>query len=101
LEPEDVAQMQAQLTRAATDAAWRGHLRVAGLAHAASFHWKKTAAATLDVYARAARSAPLSGTLSRAPGLQPPIPVSTSSLAPAFAGKLALSVNGTPRPLRA
>lgn len=53
LEPEDPAQLQAQLTRAATDAAWRDQLRTAGLAHARQFDWAATAAATLAVYARA------------------------------------------------
>ncbi len=54
LEPEDVAQMQSQLTRAATDEAWRQQLRTAGLAHARAFDWQTTAAATLAVYERAA-----------------------------------------------
>ena len=54
LDPLDVEQIQAQLTRAATDPVWRDRLRVAGLARARDFDWGATAAATLGVYARAA-----------------------------------------------
>lgn len=54
LEPEDLAQMQAQLTRIATDAGWRLQLRTAGFVRARAFDWRATAAATLGVYARAA-----------------------------------------------
>jgi glycosyltransferase involved in cell wall biosynthesis len=54
LDPEDSAQIQAQLTRAASDTAWRDELRAAGLIRARAFNWEQTAAATLDVYARAA-----------------------------------------------
>ncbi len=58
LEPHDIGQMQAQLTRAAADHGWRDRLRVAGLARARDFDWATTAEATLGVYARAgARSA--------------------------------------------
>ena len=53
LEPSSVAQIQAQLTRAATDAEWRGQLRAAGLERAREFDWRSTAAATLRVYSRA------------------------------------------------
>jgi len=53
LEPEDVSQMQAQLTRAAADEHWRNELRAAGLAWARRFDWKETAAATLAIYERA------------------------------------------------
>ena len=53
LEPDDVAQMQAQLTRAATDDVWREQLRTAGLVRAQSFNWRTNAATTLNVYARA------------------------------------------------
>lgn len=61
LEPDAVAQIQAQLTRAATDPAWREQLRVAGLGRARDFNWRTTAAATLEVYSRArARRAPAS-----------------------------------------
>jgi glycosyltransferase involved in cell wall biosynthesis len=55
LEPDDVAQIQAQLTRVAADAAWRGRLRAAGLVRARDFDWQTTATATLGVYARAVR----------------------------------------------
>lgn len=54
LEPRDIGQIQAQLTLAATDGAWRDRLRVAGLARARDFDWRVTAEATLRVYARAA-----------------------------------------------
>jgi glycosyltransferase involved in cell wall biosynthesis len=53
LNPEEVAQMQGQLTRIVTDAAWRQQLSVLGLARAGEFDWRHTAASTLDVYARA------------------------------------------------
>ena len=53
LEPDDVAQIQAQLARVATDAVWRGRLRAAGLIHARDFDWQTTATAMLGVYARA------------------------------------------------
>ena len=53
LEPEDVGQMQEQLTRAAGDPAWRAELSAAGLARARSFDWRSTAGATLAIYERA------------------------------------------------
>ena len=55
LEPDNVSQMQDQLTRVAADAVWRGQLRAAGLARARDFDWQTTATATLGVYARAVR----------------------------------------------
>jgi glycosyltransferase involved in cell wall biosynthesis len=59
LEPDDVAQIEAQLTRVATDSGWRERLRAAGLIRARRFDWQTTAATTFDVYARAAtRTAP-------------------------------------------
>ncbi|MBK8478037.1 MAG: glycosyltransferase family 4 protein [Opitutaceae bacterium] len=54
LDPHNTAQLQAQLTRAATDPAWREQLRAAGLRRARQFDWHTTATATLEVYARAA-----------------------------------------------
>jgi len=54
LDPADVSQMQAQLTRAATDAPWLHRLRAAGLTRAREFDWRTTAAGTLAVYTRAA-----------------------------------------------
>lgn len=58
LDPCDASQLQAQLTRAATDGAWRAQLRTAGLARARAFEWQTTADATLAIYTRAlARSA--------------------------------------------
>jgi glycosyltransferase involved in cell wall biosynthesis len=54
LEPLDIDQIQAQLTRIAGDREWRGELCAAGLARAREFDWGTAAAATLGVYARAA-----------------------------------------------
>jgi glycosyltransferase involved in cell wall biosynthesis len=54
LDPRDTEQIQAQLTRAATDSAWREELRTAGIARARVYDWASTAEATLRVYARAA-----------------------------------------------
>ncbi|HXN48082.1 MAG TPA: glycosyltransferase family 1 protein [Bryobacteraceae bacterium] len=54
LEPRDVGQIQAQLTRAAADRGWREQLRSAGFSQARAFDWRATAEATLGVYARAA-----------------------------------------------
>jgi glycosyltransferase involved in cell wall biosynthesis len=54
LDPRDVGQMTAQLTRAASDCEWRNRLTAAGLARALDFDWRATAEATLGVYARAA-----------------------------------------------
>ena len=54
LDPDDVAQIQAQLARVSTDREWREQLRAAGLLRAREFDWRTTAAATLGVYARAA-----------------------------------------------
>lgn len=54
LEPRNISQIQAQLTRAAADRAWREQLRAAGLSQAHNFDWRTTAEATLGVYARAA-----------------------------------------------
>ncbi len=53
LEPRDVGQIQAQLTRAAADPSWRDQLRTAGLLRAWQFTWEATARATLGVYLRA------------------------------------------------
>jgi len=101
LDPGDVAQMQAQLTRAATDADWRRQLWAAGLLRAQQFSWRKTAASTLAVYARAAARRTLSPTShSHSPGLNPQNPRSMLSLAPARATKVALTLNGTPPPPR-
>jgi glycosyltransferase involved in cell wall biosynthesis len=52
--PEDVAALTRQLVRLATDDGLRAQLRTAGLARAKQFDWMKTAAATLEVYSRAA-----------------------------------------------
>jgi glycosyltransferase involved in cell wall biosynthesis len=53
LEPHDIEQIQAQLTRAATDPAWLRQLRNAGLLRARDFDWNATAEATLGVYVKA------------------------------------------------
>ena len=59
LEPEDVGQIQTQLTRAASDSRWREQLRTVGFARAREFDWKTTADSTFEVYRRAAtQSAP-------------------------------------------
>lgn len=55
LEPEDVAQIERQLARIASEPEWRAELRHAGLARAANFTWESAASATFGVYARAAR----------------------------------------------
>lgn len=60
LEPEDVAQMQTQLTRIASDQAWRAELRAAGLRRAREFDWEANAATTLAIYERALARAPRS-----------------------------------------
>jgi glycosyltransferase involved in cell wall biosynthesis len=53
LDPEDIGEMQRQLTRLAGDGAWRATLRAAGLKRAQQFDWAKTAAATVAVYTAA------------------------------------------------
>jgi len=53
LEPLDIEQIQAHITRAAIDPAWRDELRAAGLSRARAFDWKTTAEATLGVYEKA------------------------------------------------
>ena len=59
--PLDVDDLTRQLTRLASDVGLRAQLRVAGLARAQQFDWRRTATATLEVYAHAihARRAPL------------------------------------------
>jgi glycosyltransferase involved in cell wall biosynthesis len=56
VDPEDIEGMEGELTRLATDGAWRATLRAVGQKHAAGYNWNKTAGATLDAYARAARA---------------------------------------------
>ena len=55
-DPEDTNALIFQLTRLVTDAGLREHLRASGLNQAARFDWRKSAAATLEVYERAAVS---------------------------------------------
>ena len=52
-DPLDVADLTRQLSRLAHDEALREQLRHAGLARAREFDWRRTATATLNVYARA------------------------------------------------
>jgi glycosyltransferase involved in cell wall biosynthesis len=56
VKPEDIADLQRQLTRLASDVELRERLRAAGLKRAQHFDWQKTAAATLETYAWAARA---------------------------------------------
>jgi glycosyltransferase involved in cell wall biosynthesis len=56
-DPRDVADLTAQMTRLATDPKLRERLREAGLQRVRQFDWQQTAAATLEIYARAARRA--------------------------------------------
>jgi glycosyltransferase involved in cell wall biosynthesis len=73
LDPDDVSQIQAQLTRAATDGAWLDELRTAGISRARSFDWAVTARATLEVYMRAAThfTASLGSVPHGTPGINP------------------------------
>lgn len=56
MEPEDIGGVQWEMTRLATDGAWRATLRAVGLKHAAHYRWSKAATATLAIYERAARA---------------------------------------------
>jgi glycosyltransferase involved in cell wall biosynthesis len=62
--PEDVDDLTRQMIRLASDEGLRGQLQAAGIVHARKFDWRQTAAATLDIYERAARR-------QRAPGPAP------------------------------
>lgn len=53
VEPGDTAGLASQMARLAGDAALRASMRETGLAHARQFQWRKTAEATLRVYAKA------------------------------------------------
>ncbi len=53
-DPEDVDDLTRQLKNLAQDAALRERLRAAGLIRARQFDWRHTAAAMLEIYARAA-----------------------------------------------
>ncbi len=59
--PLDVDDLTQQLARLAGDDVLRSQLRVAGLARAQAFDWRRTAASTLEIYARAAatRASPI------------------------------------------
>lgn len=52
--PDDAGSLQRQMARLATDEGLREQLRTAGLKQARRFDWQTTAAATFEVYARAA-----------------------------------------------
>jgi glycosyltransferase involved in cell wall biosynthesis len=52
VDPENVPEIAAGLTRMATDAELRERLRVAGLEHAKQFTWAACARATVETYAR-------------------------------------------------
>ena len=51
-DPEDVAGMEWELTRLATNGVWRANLRAAGLKQAVNFNWERCAEETLAVYSR-------------------------------------------------
>jgi glycosyltransferase involved in cell wall biosynthesis len=53
VDPEDMADLERQLTRLATDVGLRERLRAAGLKRAQQFNWQTTAEATLETYGRA------------------------------------------------
>lgn len=55
LDPGNIDDIAAQLARVAGDEPLRERLRAAGLARARHFDWQRTAAAMLEIYARAAR----------------------------------------------
>jgi glycosyltransferase involved in cell wall biosynthesis len=69
---KDVVALQRELTRLAFEPELRGQLRAAGLRRAQAFEWSKTAAATVDVYTRAAR--PLHAPILAPPVLARPLP---------------------------
>ncbi len=82
LEPEDVPQLQAQLTHAATDLGWCDQLRAAGLIRAQEFTWRQTAAATLAVYERAGAATPPSGKREPRRSVADRRPVPTAAFSP-------------------
>jgi glycosyltransferase involved in cell wall biosynthesis len=57
VEPEDVAALQFQLTRLATDSGLRERLAAEGLERSRRFAWHRTAQLTLEVYSRACQTA--------------------------------------------
>lgn len=71
-DPRDVAGFQRELARIAFDAELRGQLRERGLQQAKKFNWRTTAAATLDIYSRAAQQ--LHASVLTPPVLARPIP---------------------------
>jgi glycosyltransferase involved in cell wall biosynthesis len=100
LEPNDTAQIEAQLTRVAADIPWRKHLREAGIARARDFDWKATADATIGVYARAGvgHSRSNAANLSRWGQSNPENEVSTQSLPPREAVRIMPEENARPSP---
>jgi len=55
LDADDPVSLELQLMRLATDATFREQLQISGLSRAMTFDWRRTAAATLEVYAKAVR----------------------------------------------
>jgi glycosyltransferase involved in cell wall biosynthesis len=71
LDPESTADIQAQLTRLAGDLHALDELRAKGLAQAAQFDWRLTAAATLKTYSDAvAKNKPMMPAVTKAPLLR-------------------------------
>ncbi len=61
IDPESVESMIAAMKKVACDAGLREYLRRVGVCRAANFDWRKTAAATMEVYLRAAGKLPGGG----------------------------------------
>ena len=59
VDPEDVDAIAAQLRNFSTDSGTRRQMSEAGIAQARRFDWNATAAATVNVYERVARAAPV------------------------------------------
>lgn len=57
VDPTDLGELRRQLPRLAFEAELRQQLSAAGQARARQFDWRRTAAATLEIYARVARRA--------------------------------------------
>ena len=57
VDPLSITDIARQLGHLATDNSLRERLRTLGIAHVLRFDWNRTAAATLDIYERAAAKA--------------------------------------------
>jgi len=79
IDPTNIAELKASMVRVAADAGLRKRLHAAGLKQAQLFNWQRTAAATLEVYARA-RERAKAGTLNQRDtwGSGPVTPVTTA-----------------------